>query len=599
MERTADMISRDIIDEIVYRNDIEQVIGTYVTLKRAGSNLNGLCPFHNEKSPSFTVFPATRSFYCFGCGAGGDVISFIMREENLDYVDALEFLADRAGISIPKDNSTAPDMGIPRKRVYEMNLAAAKFFRECLHDEKCGAEAMRYLTEKRRLSMATIRHFGIGCTPDSGWALTNHMKSLGFTDEELSTGFLCGISQKSGRPYDYFRNRVMFPIIDTMGNVVAFGGRVLDDSKPKYLNTSDTPAFKKSKHLFALNFAKNNCSERMILCEGYMDVIALHAAGFENAVATLGTAITSEQARIFAKYTKQVVICYDSDNAGQTAAAKAIRLLGEVGVDVKVLKLEGAKDPDEYIKTYGADSFRRVLDGGISGFDFKLGNILSQYNLAFPEETIKASASVCNMIAAMSSQVERDIGIRRAAELLKVSPEALANDVAHARRRMASAEKKKESEEAVRSIRNLGDRINVDAAKNIRGSRTEETILGLMLMFDDQRRDIAEGRIDLSADDFVTGFGRRVFEALCRLEGSEQGFSKAMLGVEFNIDELGRIEKIELERRSLAKNDREVLMASIAALKSEGTNSSEGADPFADLRRKQEQLKKAKEKKNT
>ena len=599
MERTADMISRDIIDEIVYRNDIEQVIGTYVTLKRAGSNLNGLCPFHNEKSPSFTVFPATRSFYCFGCGAGGDVISFIMREENLDYVDALEFLADRAGISIPKDNSTAPDMGIPRKRVYEMNLAAAKFFRECLHDEKCGAEAMRYLTEKRRLSMATIRHFGIGCTPDSGWALTNHMKSLGFTDEELSTGFLCGISQKSGRPYDYFRNRVMFPIIDTMGNVVAFGGRVLDDSKPKYLNTSDTPAFKKSKHLFALNFAKNNCSERMILCEGYMDVIALHAAGFENAVATLGTAITSEQARIFAKYTKQVVICYDSDNAGQTAAAKAIRLLGEVGVDVKVLKLEGAKDPDEYIKTYGADSFRRVLDGGISGFDFKLGNILSQYNLAFPEETLKASASVCNMIAAMSSQVERDIGIRRAAELLKVSPEALANDVAHARRRMASAEKKKESEEAVRSIRNLGDRINVDAAKNIRGSRTEETILGLMLMFDDQRRDIAEGRIDLSADDFVTGFGRRVFEALCRLEGSEQGFSKAMLGVEFNIDELGRIEKIELERRSLAKNDREVLMASIAALKSEGTNSSEGADPFADLRRKQEQLKKAKEKKNT
>ena len=593
------MISRDIIDEIVYRNDIEQVIGNYVTLKRAGSNLNGLCPFHNEKSPSFTVFPATKSFYCFGCGAGGDVISFIMREENLDYVDALEFLADRAGISIPKDESSVPDNGIPRKRVYEMNLAAAKFFRECLHDEKYGAEAMKYLTEKRRLSMATIRHFGIGCTPDSGWALTNHMKSLGYTDEELSAGFLCGIGRNSGKPYDYFRNRVMFPIIDTMGNIVAFGGRVLDDSKPKYLNTSDTPAFKKSKHLFALNFAKNNCSERMILCEGYMDVIALHAAGFENAVATLGTAITSEQARIFAKYTKQVIICYDSDNAGQTAASKAIRLLGEVGVDVRVLKLEGAKDPDEYIKSYGADSFRRVLDGGISGFDFKLGSILSQYNLAVPEETIKASASVCNMIAAMSSQVERDIGVRRAAELLKVSPEALANDVAHARRRMASAEKKKESEEAVRSIRNLGDRINTDAAKNIRGGRNEETILGLMLMFDDQRRDIAEGRIDLSPEDFVTGFGRRVFEALCRLELSEQGFSKAMLGVDFNIDELGRIEKIERDRRSLVKNDREVLLASISALKSEKAGVSDGSDPFADLKRKQELLKKAKEKKNT
>ena len=600
MERTAGMISRDIIDEIVYRNDIEQVIGSYVTLKRAGSNLNGLCPFHNEKTPSFTVFPATKSFYCFGCGAGGDVISFIMREENLDYVDALEFLADRSGISIPKDNSTTPDNGIPRKRVYEMNLAAAKFFRECLFDERLGGEAMRYLTESRKLDMATIRHFGIGCSPDSGWELTNYMKRLGYTDEELSTGFLCGIGRNSGRPYDYFRNRVIFPIIDTMGNVVAFGGRVLDDSKPKYLNTSDTPAFKKSKHLFALNFAKNCCSERMILCEGYMDVIALHAAGFENAVATLGTAITSEQARIFAKYTKQVVICYDSDSAGQTAASKAIRLLGEVGVDVRVLKLEGAKDPDEYIKKFGADSFRRVLDGGISGFDFKLGSILSQYNLAISEEIIKASAAVANMIAALPSQVERDIGVRKAAEQLKVSADALANDVTSARRRLTSAEKKKESEEAQRSIKSYGDRINTDAAKNIRGSRTEETLLGLMLIFDEFRREAAEGKAGITADDFVTSFGRRIFEALCRLELSERGFSKAMLGEDFSIDELGRIEKIELERRALAKNDREVFLASISALKSEsGKKEESGGDPFVDLKRMQALHKQAKEKKNT
>ena len=215
MERTAGMISRDIIDEIVYRNDIEQVIGSYVTLKRAGSNLNGLCPFHNEKSPSFTVFPATKSFYCFGCGAGGDVISFIMREENLEYVDALEFLADRAGITIPKENGQTVDNGIPRKRVYEMNLAAAKFFREALLDERLGAEAREYLLEKRKLSMATVRRFGLGCSPNDGWALTNHMKKLGYTDEELSAGFLCGIGKNSGKPYDYFRNRVIFPIINT------------------------------------------------------------------------------------------------------------------------------------------------------------------------------------------------------------------------------------------------------------------------------------------------------------------------------------------------------------------------------------------------
>ena len=593
------MISRDIIDEIVYRNDIEQVIGSYVTLKRAGSNLNGLCPFHNEKSPSFTVFPATKSFYCFGCGAGGDVISFIMREENLDYVDALEFLADRAGISIPKDNSPTPDLGVPRKRVYEMNLAAAKFFRECLFDEKLGSEAMKYLTESRRLDMATIRRFGIGCSPDSGWVLTNHMKKLGFTDEELSVGFLCGIGRNSGKPYDYFRNRVMFPIIDTMGNVVAFGGRVLDDSKPKYLNTSDTPAFKKSKHLFALNFAKNCCSERMILCEGYMDVIALHAAGFENAVATLGTAITSEQARIFAKYTKQVVICYDSDSAGQTAASKAIRLLGEVGVDVRVLKLEGAKDPDEYIKKFGADSFRRVLEGGISGFDFKLGSILSQYNLAFPEETIKAASAVSAMIASLQSQVERDIGVRKAAEALKVSADSLANDVSVARRRFAVAEKKKQSEEAQRTLKNYGDRINTDAAKNIRGSRTEETLLGLMLIFDEFRKEAADGRAGVSAEDFVTSFGRRIYEALCALETSEGGFSKAMLGEYFNMDELGRIEKIEQERRALARNDREVFLASIATLKEERKKNETDDDPFADLKRRQALLKQAKEKKNT
>ncbi len=347
------MISRDIIDEIIYRNDIEGLIGSYVTLKRAGSNYSGLCPFHNEKTPSFTVFPATKSFYCFGCGAGGDAITFVMKNENLDYREALEFLAARAGITIPEDGDPRNEKSIPRKRIYEMNLEAARFFKNCLFDEKYGKEAMAYLHEQRGLSFATIKHFGLGYSPNDFGMLTNHMKRLGFNDEELQVGFLCGKSQKTGRSYDYFRDRVIFPIIDTSGNVVAFGGRIMDSSsKNKYLNTSDTPAFKKSRNLFALNFAKKHCEENMLLCEGYMDVIALHAAGFENAVATLGTAITSEQARIFAKYTKKVIICYDADNAGQTATMKAMRLLGEVGVEVRVLKILGAKDPDEYIRKF-------------------------------------------------------------------------------------------------------------------------------------------------------------------------------------------------------------------------------------------------------
>ncbi len=599
MEGSSGMISRQVIDEIIFRNDIEQVIGSYVSLKRAGSNMNGLCPFHSEKTPSFTVFPATKTFYCFGCGAGGDVVSFIMREENLDYPDALEFLAARAGITIPHDDQLLEADAVPRKRVYEMNLAAARFFRECLGDDKYGRAAREYLTEKRGLDNSTIRRFGLGCSPDNAWALTNHMKSLGYTDKELAAGFLCGIGKNSGKPYDYFRNRVIFPIIDTTGNVVAFGGRVLDDSKPKYLNTSDTPAFKKSRHLFALNFARKHCEERMILCEGYMDVIALHAAGFENAVATLGTAITPDQARIFAKYTKQVVICYDSDNAGQTAANKAIRLLGDVGIDVRVLKLEGAKDPDEYIKKFGAEAFGRVLTSGITGFDFKLGNIVSQYNLANSDEIIKASSAVSGLIADFHSEVERDLYIRKASELLKVSSDAMKNDVERIRRVRIRELKNKQSENAQLSLKSFGDRINTDAAKNIRASRTEETILGLMLMFDEFRHDAAIGSIGLTADDFVTSFGRRVFEEICRIELSEYGFSKAMLGEVFNLDELGRIERLELDRRSLARNDREVFLASVDALKTESKKLNSENDPFADLRLKREMNKKAKENKNT
>ncbi len=343
------MISPEIVEEIKYRCDIEQIISEYVPLKRAGSNLNGRCPFHSERTPSFTVFPSTRSFYCFGCGAGGDVVTFIMKRENLDYVSALELLAARVGIEIPRDSRNEDfNGGVKRERVLAMNREAARYFHACLYDKNVGSAALKYLTD-RGLSGAVIKHFGLGFAPDGFGALTDHLTKLGYTAEEMSAAFLCGISKKTGRPYDYFRNRVIFPIIDVTGNVVAFGGRVMDDSTPKYLNTSDTPAFKKSRNLFALNYAKGKCADRIILCEGYMDVIALHAHGFENAVATLGTAITPEQARIMAKYTKQVIISYDSDEAGQRAANKAMKLLGEVGLEVKVLRVVGAKDPDEFL----------------------------------------------------------------------------------------------------------------------------------------------------------------------------------------------------------------------------------------------------------
>lgn len=591
------MIAREIIDEIIYRNEISDVVGSYVSLKRAGSNFSGLCPFHNEKTASFTVFPATKSCYCFGCGSGGDVITFIMRVENLDYVEALEFLAARAGITIPEDNSAQNDVGVSRKRIYAMNLEAAKFFRNCLMDKDIGAEALEYLCEKRKLSMATVKRFGLGYSPNDFGMLTTHLKRLGYTDEELIVGFLSGKSQKTGRPYDYYRNRVIFPIIDTAGNIVAFGGRVMDDSKPKYLNTSDTPAFKKSRHLFALNFAKKKCEEQMLLCEGYMDVIALHEAGFENAVATLGTAITSEQARIFAKYTKKVVICYDSDNAGQTATQKAIRLLGEVGVEVRILKMSGAKDPDEYIKKFGAESFRRLLGESKTGFDYNVDKILSSHDITLVEEKVKAANEVCALIAGVYSQVERDIYIRRAAELLSVSTESLSSDVARIRRRIEREAKNAQSKEAMLSIKHIGDRVNNDAAKNIRATANEEAIIGLMLIYDELRAEAASGAVGLTADDFITDFGKRVFSVLCELERSEGGYSRALLGQYFTVEEMGRLEKTELDRRMLARNDRSVFLSFVEGLKNESKKqSSPDGDPFSELRRKQEELKQKKNK---
>ena len=561
------MIAREIIDDIVARSDVESVISSYVTLKRAGSNLQGLCPFHSERSPSFTVFPNTQSFYCFGCNAGGSVITFIQKAENLDYVGAVEFLAARAGVSIPQDGKQARPGEVPRRRIFDMNLVAAKFFRECLFDPAIGGEGMKYLSQDRGLSGATIKHFGLGFAPNSFNMLHDHMRRLGYTDEELVKGFLCGKSQKTGRAYDYFRNRVMFPIIDTSGNIVAFGGRVMDDSKPKYLNSSDTPGFKKSRHLFALNFARSHATESMILCEGYMDVIALHAAGFENAVATLGTAITSEQARIFAKYTQKVIISYDSDEAGQRAANKAMQLLGEVGLEVRVLRVPDAKDPDEYIRKNGADKFRRVLEGSRSGFQYKLDAILAKYDLSLPEEKIRASKECCSLISGYHSGVEREVYIGQVAKVLALPHDVLKNQVETMIRRRIREKKAEEQRTAQAAIRGVGDRINPDAIKDVQAASAEETILGLMLIYSEYRHAAADGSAGLSSEDFFTAFGKRVFDEILRLHRSPEGYSPVMLEQVFTPEEIGRLQHMEQKRRALAENGPSVFRAAVETLK--------------------------------
>ena len=378
-------ITPEFIDDLKFRNRIEEVISMYVTLKRAGSRLVGLCPFHSEKTPSFTVFTDTNSYHCFGCGAGGDVITFVMAAENLDYLGALEFLCNRVGMKMPDTDGEKSESG-RRRRFYDMNREAARFFHASL--SKPGAEnAVDYLMNKRKLPKSAITRFGIGYAPDSFDALRSHMISLGYKDEELKEAFLCGKS-KTGKYFDYFRGRIMFPIIDNFGNVIAFGGRAIGDKEPKYLNSSDTPVFKKSRNLYSLNFARTCCSEELILCEGYMDVIGVNLAGLSNAVATLGTALTSDQARIMAKYTKKVVIAYDSDGAGTAATKRAIPMLTDAGLEVRVLHMDGAKDPDEYVKKFGAEKFRALVAESEGKLEFLLGSVLKKYNVDIPDEKI-------------------------------------------------------------------------------------------------------------------------------------------------------------------------------------------------------------------
>lgn len=557
-------IDQSVIEEIKFRCNIEDVISSYVTLKRAGSNYQGLCPFHSERTPSFTVFPSTSNFYCFGCGAGGDVINFIRRAENLDYPSAVELLAKRAGIQITRSKREKEE-GARRERILSMNKEAARYFHKMLFAPE-GRAGLHYLTEVRKLPITLIRHFGLGFAPDDFGALTNYLKSKGYLDSEMSSGFLCGISQKTGRPYDYFRNRVIFPIIATTGDVIAFGGRVMDDSMPKYLNSSDTPAFKKSKNLFALNFAKNSDLSTMILCEGYMDVIALHGAGFTNAVATLGTAITPEQARLFKRYTSKVVICYDADEAGQRAASKAFKLLGEAGVECRILKVENAKDPDEYIRKFGAGAFKNLLERSKGEFEFKFDQVLAKNDISTTDGKVKALERTVEIIASFYSAAKREVYIHIAAEQLGVTPESLKRDVDKSIKRRSFLEKQEEKHSILRQSEGYGDRVNPDFVKNPKAASAEEAIIGILLLHPEYLPGLAQKGSLPAAEDFVTAFGRKVYTLL--LENASSGqLEEGVLGEALDVDEMSRITKMKLKRSELPNNSEKVLTECIATLK--------------------------------
>ena len=565
------MIDASVIEELKIRNRIDDVISSYVRLERSGQNLKGLCPFHSEKTPSFMVRPNEGYFHCFGCGAGGDVITFVMKAENLAYRDALEFLAQRAGMALP-DDSMPSKGGLSKSETTSMNREAAKYFHACLMDPKTP-KGLNYLRKERGLSLPLIKHFGLGYAPEGFDGLRNHLKAKGYTDAQMVQANLISESRKKpGTFYDVFRDRMMIPMMDTSGNVVAFSGRRLDGQKMmKYVNTADTPAFRKGKYIFALNFAKDDCKQRLILCEGQMDVIALHGAGFPQAIATMGTAITAEQARVMSRYTGQVVICYDADEAGQTAAEKAFRLLTEVGLETRILRVEGAKDPDEYIKKFGKEAFGRLLDGSKTQFDYKFGLIEAKYDLSLPDLRIKAAEETVQLIASFPSSVEREIYLTQAAKKLQISPDNLKSDVERLMRQRERKKKNENTDMILRQAQGFSDRVNPQVIGNVAAARAEEAIIGLMLSKDELAQAAAKGAV--SESDFVTDFNKKVFTLLRQLVLDGHPADISLLQEQLTPDETGRLIAMR-EARAGLKNDEEILRSCAARLRESAEKKS-------------------------
>ncbi len=509
--------TEDFLLKIRDNNPVENVLGDYIDLRRRGRNLVGLCPFHNEKTPSFTVYPETSSYYCFGCGAGGDVVSFIRNIENLDYVEAVKLLADRAGIKMPEDNYNDAAAEL-RKRIYSANREAARFFHKTLFTPQ-GKPQLDYLL-RRGVSMEMIKHFGLGAAPDDWHALDNYLREKGFKRSELVAANLLRVSEKEGKKYyfDAFRAKVMFPVIDLRGNVVAFGGRVLDNSKPKYINTSDTLVYKKSNELFALNFAKNGNDRKIILCEGYMDVIALHAAGFTSAVAGLGTALTPEQVSLISRYADEVSLCYDSDEAGQKAVKAALNLFSHTGVKVKVIRLKGGKDPDEIIRVHGKESFNKLLVGADNDTEYKISVIRDKYDLSSDDGKISFLREVSNLLA-YSDSLERDVYALKLADELNVSKDAILEQIKESKRKAQYKKEKNRFSDAQKQAREMEKNVDPQRVKNMRAAKAEDTILVTLLnnaSFYNKFKD------RLKNDLFVTPVNKEIFSVVCqRLENGE------------------------------------------------------------------------------
>ena len=531
--------SEELIEEVRSRNDIVDVISGYVKLKKQGSSYFGLCPFHSEKSPSFSVSRDKQMYYCFGCGAGGNVFTFIMEYENYSFVEALKFLAQRAGVELPQEeySKEAKERADTRSALLEMNKLAAKYYYAQLKTEG-GRQAREYL-QNRQLSQETITAFGLGYSSKYSDDLFRYLKMKGYSEEMIIKAGLVNVDEKHG-VYDKFWNRVMFPIIDLRGNVIAFGGRIMSDAKPKYLNTSDTPVFKKSANLFSLNNAKNSGKRTLILCEGYMDVIAVNQAGFTNAVATLGTALTGEQAVLMKRYADEVIICYDADEAGQKATARAIPILRNSGLNVKVLTIPSGKDPDEFIKSKGNDgpaAFKALLDKCGNDVEYRLQKLKNAHNIQLTEGKVAFLEEAAKLIATISSPIERDVYSSKVASELGVDKNAFKQQVSRVSRRGERAEEKKQARQIQLELSRRNDKINPEHFQKPRSSSAEEALLVYLLNNPDAYEEISAR---VKPEQFQNTLMRRFFEYFsARIERGEDPLTNT--AADFTQDENSKL----------------------------------------------------------
>ena len=510
------------LDELAARNPIEDVVGQYVSLKRSGSNLFGLCPFHGEKTASFSVAPDKGIYYCFGCHKGGSAVNFMMEIEGLSYPDAVRALAKRAGMEVPEDEQYQSRYK-QQERLWALHKEAARFFHSQLY-APAGKAALEYALG-RGMPKSTLINFGIGYAPNSWDSMVRAMRAKGYTDEELKESGLVTVSQKNGNLFDRFRDRLMFPIIDVRGNVIGFGGRIMNNDKntAKYLNSPETLIFNKRKNLFGLNLAKKTKLSYLILVEGYMDAIALHQYGFDCAVASLGTSLTEEHAVLLSRYTENVVLIYDGDEAGQRAAQRAIPMLEKAGLHIRVLQLKDAKDPDEYLKKFGADKFKNLLSESSGRVEYQLNAIRRKYDLNVDEERIKFVQEAAELICTLSGATKREVYGSRVAETAKISTDAMKLEVERARKRLAAREKKKQEQidltPASQLQRRAGNKIPYD---NVKSARAEEYIVASLLL----EPALAAQCGSLKAQDFSVPLFGKVYRQI--LEQTAAGFVPAV-----------------------------------------------------------------------